>query len=132
MKNAKASDVESVTTITSELDGAKDSLQKVLEEESALWSSLDSLMLELENLREKHAELKDEAVEKDSFSGNLHVKLRMSKSKLEVIAAMHATFSLEDAEKELKIALEEAEEAKAAEARALDQIKTLSERTHAV
>ncbi|GAB4845916.1 hypothetical protein Ancab_024922 [Ancistrocladus abbreviatus] len=175
MENAKASDVDSVRIVTSELDAAKESLKKVLEEESALQSLVESLKLELENLRKEHAELKEKEAETESIAGNLHVKLRKGKSELETCLAeeakakgvsdeMTATLnqlsseaenakreaedmkikaeelqkeaeairiSLEAAEKQLKVALEEAEEAKAAEARALDEIKTLSERTNA-
>ncbi|GMH25046.1 hypothetical protein Nepgr_026889 [Nepenthes gracilis] len=109
------------------------------------------------------------------MAGNLHVKLRKSKSELdaclaeedkargvsnEMISTLNQAsseaenarleaedmkikaeqlymeaettkLSLEAAEKQLKLALEEAVEAKAAEARALDQIKTLTERTDA-
>ncbi|GMH05829.1 hypothetical protein Nepgr_007669 [Nepenthes gracilis] len=175
MKNVKASDIDSVRTITSELDGAKESLQKVLEEESALQSSVESLKLELENLRKEHAELKEKEAETESIAGNLHVKLRKSNSELEACLAEEASarglsnemiatlnqlssevantrleaedmerkaeqlrkeaevtrISLDAVEKQLGVALEEAEQAKADEERALEHIKTLSERTDA-
>jgi DNA repair exonuclease SbcCD ATPase subunit len=175
MENAKASDLNSVNVVTSGLDGAKESLQKVAEEESSLRSLLESLKLELENVRKEHTEVKEKEAETEYIAGNLHVKLRKSKSELEACLAeesktrglteeMIATLRqlsaetenaqreaeemknkaeelknaaeatrihLEEAEKKLKIATEQAEEAKAAEAKALDQIKTVSETTHA-
>lgn len=81
--NAKASDVDSVRSVTLELDGAKESLQKVLAEGGALQTLVDSLKVELENLRKEHTELKEKEAETESNAGNLHVKLRKCKSELE-------------------------------------------------
>lgn len=83
MENAKASDMERLKTITSELDGAKDSLKKVLQEESSLQQLVELLKCDLENLRKEHAELRKKEAETESVAGNLHVKLRKSKSELE-------------------------------------------------
>uniref|UniRef100_A0A5B6ZUH4 WEB family protein n=1 Tax=Davidia involucrata TaxID=16924 RepID=A0A5B6ZUH4_DAVIN len=83
MENAKTSDLDSVRTVTSELDNAKESLHKVREEESSLQSLLESLKLELENVKKEHSELKEKEAETESIAGNLHVKLRKSKSELE-------------------------------------------------
>lgn len=176
MDNAKASDLDSVKYVTSELDGAKESLHKVAEEESSLRSLVESLKLELESVRKEHSELKEKEAETESLAGNLHVKLRKSKFELEaalkteskVIGASEEMIStlnqlssetenarfeaeetkkqaedfsreaeatrteLEAAEKRLRVALVEAEEAKAAEARALGEIKIVSEKTNAV
>ncbi|KAJ4829066.1 hypothetical protein Tsubulata_004403 [Turnera subulata] len=82
-ENSKASDEDSVKVVTSELDGAKDSLQKVAEEESSLRSLVESLKLKLENVKKEHAELKEKEAETESITGNLHLKLRKSKSELE-------------------------------------------------
>ncbi|KAA8527079.1 hypothetical protein F0562_008692 [Nyssa sinensis] len=144
MENAKASDLDSVRTVTLELDDAKESLQKVAEEESSLRSMLESLKLELENVKKEHSELKEKEAETESLAGNLHVKLRkksasarieaeeMKKKAEELKKEAEATrTALEEAEKKLRVALEEAEEAKVAEAKALDQIKIWSERTSA-
>ncbi|XP_002522782.2 WEB family protein At5g55860 [Ricinus communis] len=87
MENAKASDLDSVRTVTSELDGAKESLQKVAEEESSLRSLVESLKLELENVKKEHSELREKEAETESAAGNLHVKLRKSKAELEAAAA---------------------------------------------
>ncbi|KAK0600722.1 hypothetical protein LWI29_017838 [Acer saccharum] len=83
MENEKASDLNSVKTVTSELDGAKGSLQKVAEEESSLRSLVESLKLEIENVKKEHSELKEKEAETESIAGSLHVKLRKSKSELE-------------------------------------------------
>lgn len=174
-ENAKASDLESVKTVTSELDDAKGSLKKVAEEETSLRSLLESLKQEIENVKKEQAELKQKEAETESLVGSLHVKLRKSKAELEaclaeeskargasdeMIATLHqlsmetenarkeaeemkneaealkkeaeATKDvLKEAEMNLRIAIEEAEAAKAAETGALDQIKNLSERTTA-
>ncbi|KAJ8754817.1 hypothetical protein K2173_015329 [Erythroxylum novogranatense] len=87
MESAKASDLDSVKTVTSELDGAKDSLQKVAEEESSLRSLVESLKLELESVKREHSALKEKEAETESLAGNLHVKLRKSKSELEAALA---------------------------------------------
>ncbi|KAL1821420.1 hypothetical protein ACET3Z_016289 [Daucus carota] len=81
--SARTSDLDSVKAVTSELDDAKDSLQKVAEEESSLRSLVESLKTELENVKKEHAELKEKENETESVAGYLHVKLRKCKSELE-------------------------------------------------
>lgn len=175
IESKRASDIGSVRNVTTELDDAKESLHKVVEEESSLRSLVVSLKLELENLKTEHSELKEKEAETESIAGNLHVKLRRINSELgtvlaeesklrgaseEMISTLHLLssesenarreaeemkeqaeeleeesasirFTLEEAEKKLSVALEEAEAAKVDEARALDQIKSISERTSA-
>ncbi|GKV44575.1 hypothetical protein SLEP1_g51739 [Rubroshorea leprosula] len=87
MENAKASDLESVKAVTLELDDAKESLQKVVGEETSLRSLVESLKAELENVKKEHSELKEKEAETESLAGNLHVKLRKSKSELEASLA---------------------------------------------
>lgn len=172
---AQASDVDSVRTSGSDVDGAKELLHKVLEEEIALKSLLESLKSELETLRKEHAELKEKEAETESIAGNFHVKLRKSKAELEAVLAEEATTQsaaddmlatlnqlvsetenarceaeemkikaeelqkeaaatrvcLKEAEEQLKAAVQEADEAKAAEEWALAQIHNLSERANA-
>lgn len=175
MESLKASDLESVSTVSLELDNAKGSLKKVAEEESSLQDLVESLKEELENVKKEHAELKEKEAETELVVANLHVKLRKSKSELEACLSeeskargasdeMVATLlqlvletkntqkeaeetknkaeelkneaeatksALKEAQQRLRIALEEAEEAKMAEATALDGIKRLSDRTTA-
>ncbi|MBA0699432.1 hypothetical protein Goari_001069, partial [Gossypium aridum] len=87
IKNAKASDLESVQAVTSELDGAKGSQQKVINKENLLRNLVESLKVELENVKKEHSELKEKEAETESIAGNLHVKLRRSKYDLEVFLA---------------------------------------------
>ncbi|XP_022936419.1 WEB family protein At5g55860-like [Cucurbita moschata] len=87
MEDKKASDLDSVKNVTSELDDAKGSLQKVAEEERSLHSLVEALKLELENVRKEHSELKEREAEAESLAGNLHVQLRKSKSELEAYLA---------------------------------------------
>ncbi|CAI9772786.1 unnamed protein product [Fraxinus pennsylvanica] len=175
MGKARASDLDSVRTITLELNDAKESLHKVAEDENSLRSLVETLKIELENMKKEHLELREKESGTESTAGNLHVKLRKAKSELEAALAEEAKLSgvsdemistiyqlslesenarheveemkrnaeelkkeaeaakieLEEAETKLKVALIEAEELKAAEARALNQIRLLSEKTDA-
>lgn len=88
--SAKSSDLDSVKAVTSELDDAKDSLQKVAEEESSLRSLVESLKMELENVKKEHSELKEKENEIESIAGYLHVKLRKCKSELEAAIAVES------------------------------------------
>ncbi|KAJ8471697.1 hypothetical protein OPV22_026040 [Ensete ventricosum] len=174
MEDTRTSDLEFIVTVTSELDGAKEMLQKLAEEESSLRSLVESLKLELEGLKKEHEELKEKDAETESVVGNLHLKLQKCKAELEaaMVAESKATLASDDlvstlqqlssesqnasqeaeemkrsaeelradsdaaqttlheAEKRLQVALKDAEEAKAAEARVLDLIKELSEKAN--
>ncbi|KAJ0968878.1 hypothetical protein J5N97_021755 [Dioscorea zingiberensis] len=176
IESAKASDFQSLSTATMDFHGAKEVLQKVMEEENSLWKLVESLKVELEMVKKKeHAELKDKDAETESVIGSLHFKLQKCKEELEAAIASDAkttfasdelvssverlsaetkiaqqeteamnknaqelrneaeaaSISLDIAEKKLKFALKDAEEAKVAEIIALDQIKALSEKTNA-
>ncbi|KAK7301908.1 hypothetical protein RJT34_12785 [Clitoria ternatea] len=87
MENKRTSDLDSVKSVTLELDDAKESLQKVADEESCLRSLVETLNLELENVKREHSELKEKESETESIVGNLHVRLRKSKSELEACLA---------------------------------------------
>ncbi|KAM5546460.1 hypothetical protein ABKV19_002457 [Rosa sericea] len=87
MENEKASDLNSVRMVTSELDDAKESLHKVAEEENSLRSLVEALKVEIENVKKEHAELKEKEAETESIAGNLHVKLRKTKTELEACLA---------------------------------------------
>ncbi|KAG6477902.1 hypothetical protein ZIOFF_061334 [Zingiber officinale] len=119
LEDARISASEFVTTLTSELDGAKGMLQKLVEEESSLRSLVESLKLELEAVQEEHAELKEKDAETESVVSNLHVKLQNCKAELEaaVIAESKATLASDDLVSALQqlsseslTALQEAEE----------------------
>lgn len=83
LENARASDLDSLKTVTLELDGAKESLQKVVEEENSLKNLLESLKIELENVKKEHEELKEKEAETESVAGNLNTQLQKSKIELE-------------------------------------------------
>lgn len=83
MENARASDLDSLKNVTSELNGAKESLQKVAEEEGSLKSLLESLKIELDNVKKEHEELKAKEAETETVAGDLNDKLQKSKAKLE-------------------------------------------------
>ncbi|XP_010545280.1 PREDICTED: WEB family protein At5g55860 [Tarenaya hassleriana] len=175
MENAKASDMDSVRSVTVELDDAKESLKKLVEEEKSLQELIESRKTELENVKKEHDELKGKEAATESMAGNLHLKLTKSKSELEaclaeesktkvafedMMSTLNQLFSetetarqeseemrikaeelrkeaeaahvaLEYAELDLRVALDEVEEAKASETRALEQIKSMSEKTDA-
>ncbi|RZR89311.1 hypothetical protein BHM03_00017005 [Ensete ventricosum] len=174
IEDAQTSDVEFVKTVTAELDGAKEMLQKLAEEESSLKSLVESLKLELEAVKKEHTQLKEKDAETESVVSNLHLKLQKCKAELEaaivaeskatsasddLVSALHqlssesqnalqeaeemkksaeelrgeaeaARTTLDEAEKKLQVALKDAEEAKAAEARALDLTKELFEKAN--
>ena len=50
-------------------------------------SLVESLKVELENVKKEHSELKEKDAETESIAGNLHVKLRKSKLELEAFLA---------------------------------------------
>ncbi|URE18988.1 hypothetical protein MUK42_12013, partial [Musa troglodytarum] len=121
MEDTRSSYLEFVTTVTSELDGAKEMLQKLAEEESSLRSLVESLKLELEGLKKEHEELKEKDAETESVVGNLHLKLQKCKAELEaaMVAESKATSASDDLvstlqqlSSESQNALQEAEEMK--------------------
>lgn len=174
MKDARASDLESIVTVTTELDGAKEFLQKVAEEEKSLRNELESLKLELEALKKENSELQVKDAETETLAANLHLKLQKCKSDLDSAVLSESKVSstsdyltstlqqlsaeslaaqkeaeemkrkadelrseaeankviLAEAEGKLQVALRDAEEAKAAEAKALDLIKEVSEKAN--
>ncbi|XP_055824109.1 WEB family protein At5g55860 [Solanum dulcamara] len=90
MDSAKSSDLDTVKVVTAELDDAKESLHKVAEEESTLQTLVETLKLDLENIKKEHSDLKEKEAETESLAGGLHVKLRKAKSELEVAVAEEA------------------------------------------
>lgn len=87
MESKKTSDLDTVKSVTLELDDAKESLQKVAEEEISLRSLVEALKVELDNVKREHSELKEKESETESVVGGLHVKLQKSKSDLEACMA---------------------------------------------
>ncbi|XP_071736567.1 WEB family protein At5g55860 [Rutidosis leptorrhynchoides] len=114
MENARASDLDSVKNVSAELDCAKDSLQKVVEEEQSLKNLLASLKIELENVKKEHDELKEKEAETESIAGNLNDALQKSKTELEQACSEEAkvTGASEDMMLTFQQLLNESENAK--------------------
>ncbi|XP_076912999.1 WEB family protein At5g55860-like [Bidens hawaiensis] len=136
MENARISDLDSVKTVTLELDGAKDSLHKFVEEERSLRKLLESLKIELENIKKEHEELKLKETEREFIDFTVvtdetmltfqqlvsenenakreseEMKKKAEEMKKEAEAMKDA---LKEAESKLNIILMEAKEAKEAE-----------------
>ncbi|XP_010542513.1 PREDICTED: WEB family protein At5g55860-like [Tarenaya hassleriana] len=131
MRNVEGIDLDSVRVVTSNLDIAKESLQRVAEEEIGLCKTLESLKLELKNVQKEHAGLIEKEIEMEAIARDLHAKLQKTKADLEIEAeaeelrkeAEDVNIELRKLEEQLKAALFEAEEAKAAKERALECVK---------
>ncbi|CAD6270173.1 unnamed protein product [Miscanthus lutarioriparius] len=105
IEDARARDLESVAVVSTELDDAKEMLQKVAEEESSLRSLVESLKVELEAVKQDHNQLKEKDTETESIVGDLHVKLQKCKSELE--AAVAAESKATSASDDLMLALQQ-------------------------
>ncbi|XP_062202853.1 WEB family protein At5g55860-like [Phragmites australis] len=105
IEDARARDLESVAVVSTELDDAKEMLQKVAEEESSLRSLVESLNVELEAVKQEHNQLKVKDTETESIIGDLHVKLQKCKSELE--AAVAAESKATSASDDLMLALQQ-------------------------
>ncbi|XP_010238567.1 WEB family protein At5g55860 [Brachypodium distachyon] len=105
IEDARALDLESVAAVTTELDDAKEMLQKVAEEESSLRSLVEALKLELEAVKQEHSQLKEKDTDTESIVGDLHVKLQKCKSELE--AAVSAESKAATASDDLILALQQ-------------------------
>ncbi|PWZ32873.1 hypothetical protein Zm00014a_010538 [Zea mays] len=118
IEEARARDLESVAVVSTELDDAKEMLQKVAEEKSSLRSLVESLKVELEAVKQEHNQLKEKDTETESIVGDLHVKLQKCKSELEAAVAAESKamsasddlmLALQQLSSESKNALQEAE-----------------------
>lgn len=93
-----------VIVVTSELGFAKESLHRAAEEESELCLLMESLKVQLENVKKEHSELKEKE-RRETEQAIEELKKEAEEAKRELLQL----------EEELKIALKEAEEAKAVE-----------------
>lgn len=93
-----------VNVVTSELGFAKESLHRAAEEESELCLLMESLKLELENVKKEHSELKEKE-QRETEQAVEELKKEAEEAKRELLQL----------EEELKITLKEAKEAKAVE-----------------
>jgi chromosome segregation ATPase len=118
IEEAHARDLEAVAVVSTELDDAKEMLQKVAEEESSLRNLVESLKTELKAVKQEHNQLKERDTETESVVADLHVKLQKCKSELEVAVAAESKatsasddlmLALQQLSSESKNALQEAE-----------------------
>uniref|UniRef100_A0A1J3KAC9 WEB family protein n=1 Tax=Noccaea caerulescens TaxID=107243 RepID=A0A1J3KAC9_NOCCA len=117
---AKEAEIESMAgDLHLKLSESKSELEECVAEESKAKADLEDMMLtyhqissETEAARREAEEMRNKAEELMKEAENAHL-------------------ALEDTELNLRVALDEAEEAKAAETKALEQIKSLSEKTDA-
>ncbi|GJT95910.1 WEB family protein [Tanacetum coccineum] len=133
LENARISDIDALKNVTVELDGAKESLQKVAEEELSLKTKI-----ELESACVEEAKVTGASDEMTSTLQQLVTETETAKKESEDMKqkaeelkkeSEETAVVLEEKERKLVIALREAEEAKTAELKALDEIKLISERT---
>ncbi|KAL6992919.1 hypothetical protein U1Q18_011036 [Sarracenia purpurea var. burkii] len=119
LQNVRESDLQSLRTVTLELEDAKNSLVEALEEESSLRRSVESLKLELDEAKRDCSEWKEKEALSESVVEHLRVELDGSKLELEAAIAnqskqveayedMHST--LEHLSSETDNARREAEE----------------------
>ncbi|KAG2684539.1 hypothetical protein I3760_10G081700 [Carya illinoinensis] len=143
MRAAHASEMNASRAVTLELNEATKSLQEVAEEERSLRSLVSSLSLELEDVKKERAELKNDMA-MESFVAKLNTLVqnnkaeaenaereaeKMKRKAIELKRQAEATrIASEEAKRKLELALKEAEEAKAAEHRALYEMKTFSKK----
>ncbi|KAG7591387.1 WEB family [Arabidopsis thaliana x Arabidopsis arenosa] len=152
MKKAHESEMNTVKIITNELNEATMRLQEAADDESSLRSLVNSLRMELEDLRREREELqqkeaerleieetkklealkeeslkleqmKTEAMEARNEAENMNRKIESLKKETE--AAMIAA---EEAEKRLELVIREVEEAKSAEEKVREEMKMISQK----
>ncbi|KAL2475830.1 WEB family protein [Abeliophyllum distichum] len=110
LNDVRASDLTSLRTIASELDDAKRALQEIIAEDNSLRSSVESLKLELENVKGERSESEKKAVKAELAAENMQADLAKSKTELE--AAISGETKSDDTHLVLEQLLTEAENAR--------------------
>ncbi|XP_010476172.1 PREDICTED: WEB family protein At1g12150 [Camelina sativa] len=152
MKKAHESEMNTVKIITNELNEATMRLQEAADDESSLRSLVNSLRMELEDLRREREELqqkeaerleieeakkmealkeeslkleqmKSEAMEARNEAENMNRKIESLKKETET-----AMIAAEEAEKRLELVIREVEEAKSAEEKVREEMKMISQK----
>ncbi|CAB4305977.1 unnamed protein product [Prunus armeniaca] len=83
MKKAHACEMDSMRVITVELNEATKTLQEVADEESSLRSLVNSLRLDLEDVKREQTELKDKEMEMESLAAKLTAQIQKTKEEAE-------------------------------------------------
>ncbi|KAL1188407.1 WEB family protein [Cardamine amara subsp. amara] len=117
---AKEAEIESVAgDLNLKLSRSKSELEECVAEESKAKADLEDMMLTINQISSETEAARQEAEEMRNKAEELMKE------------AETAHLALEESELHLRVALDEAEEAKAAETKALEQVKTVSEKTNA-
>ncbi|KAG2242913.1 hypothetical protein Bca52824_095241 [Brassica carinata] len=148
MKKAHESEMNTVKIITNELNEATTRLQEAADEEGSLRSLVNSLRMELEEMRREREELQRreaerlEAEERKKVEALKEESLKLEEMKSEALGARNeaeemnrkieslkketdsAMIAAEEAEKRLEIVIREVEEAKAAEEKVRERWET--------
>ncbi|KAL0732711.1 hypothetical protein Bca4012_008920 [Brassica carinata] len=152
MKKAHESEMNTVKIITNELNEATTRLQEAADEEGSLRSLVNSLRMELEEMRREREELQRreaerlEAEERKKVEALKEESLKLEEMKSEALGARNeaeemnrkieslkketdsAMIAAEEAEKRLEIVIREVEEAKAAEEKVREEMKMISQK----
>ncbi|KAJ1400365.1 WEB family [Sesbania bispinosa] len=132
MKKIHASKMDSMRLLTSELKEATKTLQEIAAEETSLKKLVFSLRTELKQVKKEQDELKEKQQTAEALAANLTGELQESmeepgpEPELKQEAKKSQAVA-EEAEKKLELVLKEAKEAKAAEQRAIKEMKILSD-----
>ncbi|KAG6583669.1 WEB family protein At1g12150-like [Cucurbita moschata] len=145
MKEVHASEMDTVRAVTVELNEATKTLQQISEEESSLRNLVSSLRLEVENVRRKREELSKKVEEEEKMLAERREQsLKLQQLLLEAEASRKETEQMmqeaaelkrdaeanrcftEEAETRLQFVQREAEEAKEAEKKALEEMRSLA------
>lgn len=87
LENRKKSDLDSLRSVTLDLDDAKETLQKVAGQEDSLRTMVEALRIDLENVKGEHTALKEKEFKTVSVVENLRVELQKSESELKAYLA---------------------------------------------
>ncbi|CDY15972.1 BnaC08g41510D [Brassica napus] len=152
MKKAHESEMNTVKIITNELNEATMKLQEAADEEGSLRSLVNSLRMELEDMRREREELQQREAERLEVEERKKVEalkeesLRLEEMKQEALVARNeaeemnrkieslkketdsAMIAAEEAEKRLELVIREVEEAKAAEEKVREEMKMISQK----
>ncbi|KAF8104857.1 hypothetical protein N665_0166s0041 [Sinapis alba] len=152
MKKAHESEMNTVKVITNELNDATTRLQEASDEECSLRSLVNSIRLELEDMRREREELQQkeaerlEIEERKKMEALKEESLKLEQMKLEALGARNeaeemnrkieslkketdsAMIAAEEAEKKLELVIREVQEAKAADEKVREEMKIISQK----
>ncbi|KFK43479.1 hypothetical protein AALP_AA1G130300 [Arabis alpina] len=152
MKKAHESEMNTVKIITNELNEATMRLQEAADDECSLRSLVNSLRIELEDMRREREELQLKEAERLEIEETRKLEalkeesLKLEQMKLEAVEARNeaenmnkkieslkketeaARIAAEEAEKRLELVIREVEEAKSAEEKVREEMKMISQK----